>query len=85
MVEYVVGFIENEDNELGKCELNDYHADKLIATLSDTQPSDPTFQAIPGEELLTAQLSDSFCSEVRDRLPGREVLAIGFDDERVSI
>lgn len=58
IVENAVCFSDEEINELDECSLNDYHAAKWITTLPDIQSSDPTFQPISEEELITTHLSD---------------------------
>lgn len=65
ILEDAVDFTEDEDKERDKFELKYYYADGFIATISDTQPSDPTVQPISREELLIAQISDYNCSEIR--------------------
>ncbi len=84
-IEDAIGFIDDEYNDLDEGDLDDSHADELFATLPDVLPSDPTFQPISDEELLTAQLSDSFCSDIRNRLNGGEVLAFAFNEEGLLI
>lgn len=54
IVKDVVGFIDDDDNELDENDLNSYHVYELITSFPYTQPSDPMFQPIPQEKLLTA-------------------------------
>ncbi len=60
----------------------DYNpADELFATLPEPTPSDPLFTPITTEELLTEQLSDSFCTTIRRQLNEGGVVPFGFNDE----
>ena len=61
--------------------LDDDNADELFATLPEPTPSDPTFQPISLEEMLTAQLSDQFCSDIRRQLNGGMPVPFGFNDD----
>ena len=63
--------------------LDDMETDTVYAALQDPTPSDPIFEPITTEELLTSQLSDAFCVSVRRRLNEGVVLPFGFNDESV--
>ena len=61
-------------------DLSDRLADELYAALPEPTKTDPMFQPSTDEELLTAQLSDPFCSAVRRHL-NEGVLSPFFDKE----
>ena len=69
----------NEDDET-LIELSDELADELYAALPEPTTTDPMFQPITDEELLTAQLSDPFCSAVRRHL-NEGVVSPFFDND----
>ena len=69
----------NEEDEI-LAELSDELADELYAALPDPTKTDPMFQTITDEELLTAQLSDPFCSAVRRHL-NEGVVSPFFDND----
>ncbi len=62
-------------------DLCDIRADEVFATLPPPVPGDPAFTPITHEELVTAQLSDPFCQEIRQKLNTGEVRAFGFNDD----
>lgn len=70
MAKNTVECTDDGDNEQDDCDPDDYHANELITTLPDAQSSVPMFQPISQEELRTAQLSVSLCSEIGKRLSG---------------
>lgn len=53
-------------------------ADALLLTLPDPTPSDLMLQPINHEELVTAQLSDLFCKEIRSKLTRGSGLSFRF-------
>ncbi len=71
------------DDEVGPddYDLSDISADQVFATLPPPQENDPAFTPITHEELVTCQLSDSFCQETRRKMNTGEVRAFGFNDD----
>ena len=63
--------------------LEDTKWDELFMILPEPTQSDPTFQPILEEELLSTQFSDPFCTEIRRRLNGGEVLPFTFNEEGI--
>ena len=78
---YTCGELDEQDSD-DLFTLDDDHSDELFATLPEPTPSDPMFQPISLEEMLTAQLSDQFCSDIRRQLNGGGVpVPFGFNDD----
>ena len=63
--------------------LDDVESDQLFATLPSPTPTDPVFQPITDEELVTAQLTDDFCVSVRRRLNEGVALPFGYNDNGI--
>ena len=57
--------------------------DTVYAALPDPTPSNPIFDPINTEELLTSQLLDAFCVSVRRRLNEGVTLPYGFKDDGI--
>ena len=67
-----------EDNE---DDLSDAYADEVFATLPPVTREDPMFTPISHEELVTAQLSDPFCTEVRLAINKGVVTPFGYNHD----
>ena len=59
--------------------------DEIFSNLDEPATADSKFELISIEELLTAQLTDSFCVDVRRRLNKGEVSAFDLDDNGIIV
>ena len=71
---------DDQHDSDGIIETCDTRTDEIFATLPAPRPSDPVFTPITHEELVTAQLSDPFCQEIRRKMNTGEVRAFGIND-----
>ena len=71
----------DERSDAHEADLCDIRADEVFASLPPPRPNDPAFVPITHEELVTAQLSDSFCQEIRRKLNTGEVRAFGYNND----
>lgn len=58
----------NESDAEQLLDLSDDLADELYTTIPEPTPTDPIFEHITDEEILTGQLSDEFCLLIQRRL-----------------
>ncbi len=70
-----------DDEQEDILDLSDVTADAVFATLPEPKKTDPLFSPITHEELVTAQLSDPFCTDVRRKLNEGVVLPFGFSED----
>ena len=73
--------VDANDRDVDDSDRCDVVADEVFATLPAPTPEDPIFAPITHEELVTCQLSDPFCQEIRQKMNTGEVRAFGFNDD----
>ena len=73
--------LDEKDQEIH--DLSDTIADELYATLPDPTDVDKPFTPITHEELVSAQLHDALCSEIRRKMNGGVVLPFGLNEHGI--
>ena len=66
---YMVDSVENQEEDLDFTELDFAEGDEVLAMNTET-PEEEQLVPVTREELATAQLSDSFCGQIRSRING---------------